>query len=76
MIFVDTSALYAVLDRNDEVHEAALSTRTDLLSRASRPALLTSNYVLVEAFALIQARLGLEAVHTFHDDMLPVLRLE
>lgn len=37
--------------------------------------LVTSNYVLVEAFALLQARLGIEAVRAFHDAILPVLQV-
>lgn len=71
--FVDTSALYAVLDRDDERHEAARKTWTRILSEDAP--LLTSNYVLVESFALIQSRLGMEALRTFSDAVLPVIRL-
>ncbi len=71
-IFVDTSALYAVLDRDDERHEQARETWTRILSEDAP--LLTSSYVLVESFALIQSRLGMEALRTFSDAVLPVIR--
>ena len=75
MIFVDTSALYAVLDRDDQAHERARDAWTDWLSGEKDPSFLTSNYVLVESFALLQARLGMEAVRAFHDAILPVLQV-
>ena len=75
MIFVDTSAFYAILDRDDDAHPAARATWTELLSETGGATPVTSNYVLVESFALIQARLGMEAVRTFNDALLPVVRL-
>ncbi|OFW00621.1 MAG: hypothetical protein A3I61_12660 [Acidobacteria bacterium RIFCSPLOWO2_02_FULL_68_18] len=59
MIFVDTSAIYAWADAADPNHRAALR-RLQALLETSEP-LLTHNYVLVEAMALLQARLGLPA---------------
>ena len=76
MIFVDTSALYAVLDRDDQAHESARDAWIGWLSDERDISLLTSNYVLVESFALLQSRLGIEAVRAFHDDLLPVLQLQ
>jgi len=75
VIFVDTSAVYAVLDRDDEAHERARDAWTGWLSREDGPLFVTSNYVLVESFALLQARLGMEAVRAFHDAVLPVLQV-
>lgn len=69
-LFVDTSALYAVLDRDDGFHSAARQHWLELL--AGEELLLLTNYVLVECFALVQARLGIEAVRVLHDDLLPV----
>ncbi|MCB2261971.1 MAG: hypothetical protein LGR52_03395 [Candidatus Thiosymbion ectosymbiont of Robbea hypermnestra] len=43
------------------------------MSPASTTPLVTSNYVLVESFALIQARLGVDAVRAFNDAILPVV---
>ena len=72
MILVDTSALYAVLDRDDENHSAAAATWRRLLEDGDEPLLVTS-YVLVETTALVQHRLGMEAVRVLYGDMLPAL---
>jgi predicted nucleic acid-binding protein len=39
-------------------------------------ALVTSNYILVETCALLQNRLGMEAIRAFHDDILPLITVE
>lgn len=70
-VFVDTSAFYAVLDADDQGHPPAKETWLMLLETGA--SLLTSNYVLVETSALLQNRLGVEAVRVFHQDVLPVL---
>lgn len=74
MIFVDTSAFYAVLDRDDDRHPDARDTWVELVSGTGESMLSTSNYVLVESFALVQARLGMDALRVFHDALLPVIR--
>ena len=71
MIFVDTSAIYAVLDRNDANHEVAGRCWLKLLESGNP--LFTTNYVLVECCALAQSRLGLGAVRSIQEDLLPVL---
>ncbi|NJD56265.1 MAG: type II toxin-antitoxin system VapC family toxin [Nitrospirae bacterium] len=73
-IFIDTSAFYALLDRDDTNNQKATKVWTRLLG--AERALVTSNYVLVEAFALIQNRLGLEAVRGFQEDILPLITIE
>jgi predicted nucleic acid-binding protein len=73
MTFVDTSALYAVLDRDDANHPAARQTWERLI-RSSEP-LLTHNYVLVETAALVQNRLGIAALRAFQDRCIPVLQI-
>ena len=72
--FVDTSAFYAVLDRDDENHAAAGAAWKKLLE--SGAILVTSNYVLVETCALVQHRLGLDAVRSFHQQIAPLLTIE
>jgi len=59
-VFVDTSGFYAFLDRTDHFH----SVSSTLFLRGEKEGwhLVTSNYVLHESWALIQARLGWEAV--------------
>jgi len=75
-IFIDTSAFFALLDRDDENHQKAKRVWTDLLNNENGNALVTSNYVLVETFALLQHRLGLEAVRGFQNDVLPLVNIE
>jgi len=73
-IFIDTSAFFALLDRDDDNHKKAKKIWIDLLD--SENVLITSNYVLVESVALIQNRLGIEAVRGFHEDILPLINIE
>lgn len=71
-VFVDTSALYALLNQGDEAHETARSTFERLL--ADDVPLLTHNYVVVESVALVQRRIGLAAVAALRDGLLAVVR--
>ena len=73
-VFVDTSALFAVLDADDQSHEPARQTWTDLINQETD--LVSTNFVLLEAFALVQHRLGIKAVRTLQEDVLPMLRVE
>ena len=70
-VFIDTSAFYAVLDADDEVHARARAGWSGLISSGNP--LVTSNYVCVETCALVQARLGMDAVRVLFDDMLPMV---
>ena len=70
-VFIDTSALYAVLDRDDEHHPAASTIWRRLLEGSE--SLVTTNYVLVESYALVQSRLGMPALRTLRNDVLPVV---
>jgi uncharacterized protein len=73
-VFVDTSAFYALLDADDENHAPAATAWRELM-QSDRKA-VTTNYVLVETFALIQSRLGLKATRAFQEDIVPVLTVE
>jgi predicted nucleic acid-binding protein len=73
-VFIDTSAFYAVLDRDDSNHRQAARIWAALLDGGA--ALVTTNYILVETCALVQHRLGLQAVRTFAEDMLPVTEVQ
>ncbi len=70
-VFVDTSAFYAILDRDDQ-NFLASARIWDALVENGTP-LTTTNYVVVETCALVQHRLGLEALRTFSEDVLPVI---
>ena len=72
--FVDTSAFYAILDRDDANHQKAKRVWSELLQDEN--ILVTSNYVLVETFALLQSRLGLSAIRAFQEDVLPLINVE
>ena len=69
-VFVDTSALIALLDEDDHHHQEASSIFRSL---AGATELVTHNYVHVEAIALARYRLGRGAVDTLIDAFLPVL---
>ncbi len=58
--FVDTSAVYAFLDRNDLAHDRA-TFMWKRLSATSEP-LVTTNYVVVETISLVARRLGFGAI--------------
>ncbi len=73
-VFIDTSAFYAMLDRDDENHRKAKATWVNLLK--NEDTLVTNNYVLVETFALIQHRLGMDAIRGFQNDILPLVNIE
>ena len=70
-VFVDTSALYALLDGDDAGHERALRGSERIL----REELLTHSYVVVETVSLVRRRLGPEAAARLIDDMLPAIKI-
>ncbi len=72
-VFLDTSALYALLDRDDAHHQEASQTFRSLLE--ARLPLATHTYVVVESVALVQRRLGVEAVRALTQDLLGVVEV-
>ncbi|MBI4616113.1 MAG: PIN domain-containing protein [Planctomycetes bacterium] len=66
MLFVDTSAFYAVADESDVHHPAA---RELFEERAQAGELVTTDYVFVETWCLIRARLGRKAAMDYWDAM-------
>jgi len=72
-VFVDTSALLAVIDRDDQAHESAGIIWTQLVEQ--RAQFITSNYVLVETNALIQRRLGMQYVHVFEEQVVSLFNV-
>ena len=59
MIFVDTGAWYALMDGTDPNHAAARAVYRDL-ARGKMGRLVTSDYVLAEAYTLCRFRGGIE----------------
>jgi len=72
-VFVDTSALLAVLDRSDRRHGEARRIWTELLE--GDRLLVCHNYILVETSAVLARRMGMEAVRPFEQDVVPALRI-
>jgi uncharacterized protein len=72
-VFVDTSALFALIVDSDSKHALALDYWKELFT-GSQP-ILTTNYVVVESIALVQSRNGLASVQTLIDSFLPMLEI-
>ncbi len=70
-VFIDTSAILAVLNADDQYHSLATSKWHTLLSQPQQ--LYINNYVLSEVITLLQNRFGIEAVRLFYNDVLPIL---
>ncbi len=73
MIFVDTSALFATLAKDQSVHPAAATTWRKLV--VSREQLVTTNYAVVELLSLVQRRMGLDAVRDVEAVIIPLLEM-
>ena len=72
-VYVDTSALMCLLDSTESFHPQAKAAWERLLREDE--ALVTSGYTLLETYALVQHRFGMEAVRTVAEDIAPVLRV-
>ena len=55
-VLVDTSAVFALLDRSDTCHQSARETLGDLRRRRVEPVL--TNFIVAESHALLLGRLG------------------
>lgn len=71
-IFVDTSALIALLDADDDCHTEAADIWNRLVEGTDE--LISTSYVMIESFALSQSHLGPEASETLAEDVIPLLR--
>ena len=70
-VFADTSALLALLNAADENHVRAERAFSSLRDRQAP--LVTTSLVLVETYALIGRRLGLDALRSFRLDFAPLM---
>ena len=70
-VFVDTSAVFALLDAGDSNHERALRATESLLGEE----LVTHSYVVVELVSLVRRRLGADAAARLIDDILPAVEI-
>ena len=69
-LFVDTSAILALLNADDEEHRTAHSHWLRWIEDGV--SLETHNYVVVESYALVQKRLGMEAIRGLESALLPL----
>ena len=70
-VFADTSGLFALLSTTDDNHARAKRAFGNL--RARQALLVSTSYVLVETYALVGRRLGLDAVRSFRADFAPLI---
>src|SRR5665811_229628 len=73
-VFVDTSAIYALFDGNDDMNARAAKLWEGLISRQDN--LVSTNYVMTELFTLLNQRLGLAAARMFQEDAVPLISIE
>jgi predicted nucleic acid-binding protein len=70
-VFADTSAVLALLNTDDDNHHRAVRAFEALKARHAR--LVSTSFVLVETYALVGRRLGLDAVRSLRSDFMPLL---
>jgi len=70
-VFVDTSALLALLDRADPRHLAV----RDAFAGLRDAELLTHGYVVAESLAVVRRRFGVDGAVALLDDILPVVTI-
>jgi predicted nucleic acid-binding protein len=73
MIYVDTSAFYAIFDQDDGNHSRAQKIWKMMIE--GQEALVCNNYVLVETYTLLQNRLGLRAVSDLQK-IIPLIEID
>jgi len=72
-IFVDTSALYALLDESDRFHKRAADAFSHFPPDGTL--LVCSSYVVLETLTLLQSRIGINAVRRWRADFQPILEI-
>lgn len=73
LIFVDTSMFYALVSENDQFHKQAIQIWQE--QKLKRVQLITSNYILDEAFTLIRQRRGRKVVDEFRKNLLSEIKI-
>ncbi len=73
--FVDSSAIVALVDRNDATHAAASAAYADLLKQGYR--LFTTNHVVAETLDLLTSVVGADIARQWlRDHRLPIYHVE
>jgi predicted nucleic acid-binding protein len=71
VIFVDTSALLALINVNDTFHDQAIGQWRALLR--GKDTLFTNNYVILESISLIQRRFGMDRIDSLNKEVLSLM---
>jgi len=74
VVYIDTSAILAVLHEEDMNH--ARATETWLHLAQDEVELVCNNYVFIEAFSLLQRRYGLEKAAALQERIAPLLEID
>ncbi len=74
VVYVDTSAMLAIFHAEDTNHAKAIETWLDLAQ--GEIDLVCNNYVIVEAFSLLQRRYGLEKARALQERIVPLLDID
>lgn len=72
-IFADTSGLFALLVKNDDMYVRAMENFNYFAENNAQ--LVTSSFVLVETTALLQRKIGLMPVNDFYAKIFPLLEV-
>ena len=72
-VFIDTSALFALLVSNDYMHVRAKGLFQLMLNHPIE--FHITSYVLLETVALLQSRVGLDAARIFQHEFVPALNV-
>ena len=72
-VFIDTSAVLALLVPTDLAHARAGKAFARLQARESK--LITTSYTLVETYALLDRRFGRDATASFRAEFAPLLEI-
>lgn len=71
VIFIDTSALLALIDDQDACHNAAKQQWRTILESSDIP--YCNNYVVLETISLVQRRFGMSKIRLLESEFLSLL---
>jgi uncharacterized protein len=71
-VFIDTSAIIAFMNKDDEFYKDSYDIFSKLLQERAK--IISSNYILLETMVILKNRTGIEAVKIFKNDILPVIK--
>jgi uncharacterized protein len=72
-IFIDTSAIIAFMNKDDEFYKDSFKIFSKLLEERAK--IISSNYILLETMVILKNRIGIEAVKVLKNDILPVIKI-